>query len=155
MKITVEFNSLDEISEFQKLYVVGNNIIEDFIKEEVKKQLPTSEKEPKAAQEEASEPKKGKKAGTKQPETVEKEPENGTDEPESGTEAEETGTAPEVDTEKLKVEVRKLLTKVNKQTGKNQAKEWITNLGHDSLTDVEDADDLLALKGLAEEVLNA
>ena len=141
MKITVEFNSLDEISEFQKLYVAGNNIIEDFIKEEVKKQLPTSEKEPKAAQEEASEPKKGKKAGTKQPE--------------SGTEAEETGTAPEVDTEKLKVEVRKLLTKVNKQTGKNQAKEWITNLGHDSLTDVEDADDLLALKGLAEEVLNA
>ena len=117
--------------------------------------FPPSEKALKAAQEEASEPKKGKNAGTKQPETVEKEPENGTDEPESGTEAEETGTAPEVDTEKLKVEVRKLLTKVNKQTGKNQAKEWITNLGHDSLTDVEDADDLLALKGLAEEVLNA
>jgi hypothetical protein len=150
MKITVEFNSLDEISEFQKLYVAGNNIIEDFIKEEVSKRMP------KAAQEEASEPKKDKKAGTKKPEKVEKEPENGTDEVESGTEAEETGTAEEkVDVDALKVEVRKLLTKVNKQTGKNQAKEWIKNLGHDSLTEVDELDDLKALKALAEEELGA
>ena len=150
MKITVEFNSLDEISEFQKLYVAGNNIVEDFIKEEVSKRMP------KAAQEEASEPKKDKKAGTKKPEKVEKEPENGTDEVESGTEAEETGTAEEkVDVDALKVEVRKLLTKVNKQTGKNQAKEWIKNLGHDSLTEVEELDDLKALKALAEEELGA
>lgn len=144
MKITVEFNSLDEISEFQKLYVAGNNIIEDFIKEEVSKRMP------KAAQEEASEPKKDKKAGTKKPEKVEKEPENGTDEAESGTAKEET-----VDVDALKVEVRKLLTKVNKQTGKNQAKEWIKNLGHDSLTEVEELDDLKALKALAEEELGA
>ena len=138
MKITVEFNSLDEISEFQKLYVAGNNIIDDFIKEEVSKRMP------KAAQEEASEPKKDKKAGTKKPEKVEKEP------------AEETGTAEEkVDVDALKVEVRKLLTKVNKQTGKNQAKEWIKNLGHDSLTEVEELDDLKALKALAEEELGA
>lgn len=150
MKITVEFNSLDEISEFQKLYVAGNNIIDDFIKEEVSKRMP------KAAQEEASEPKKDKKAGTKKPEKVEKEPENGTDEAESGTKAEETGTAEEkVDVDALKVEVRKLLTKVNKQTGKNQAKEWIKNLGHDSLTEVEELDDLKALKALAEEELGA
>ena len=150
MKITVEFNSLDEISEFQKLYVAGNNIIDDFIKEEVSKRMP------KAAQEEASEPKKDKKAGTKKPEKVEKEPENGTDEAESGTEVEETGTAEEkVDVDALKVEVRKLLTKVNKQTGKNQAKEWIKNLGHDSLTEVEELDDLKALKALAEEELGA
>lgn len=143
MKITVEFNSLDEISEFQKVYVAGNNILEDFIKEEVSKRMP------KAAQEEASEPKKDKKAGTKKPE-------NGTDEAESGTEAEETGTAEEkVDVDALKVEVRKLLTKVNKQTGKNQAKEWIKNLGHDSLTEVEELDDLKALKALAEEELGA
>lgn len=150
MKITVEFNSLDEISEFQKLYVAGNNIIEEFIKDEVSKRMP------KAAQEEASEPKKDKKAGTKKPEKVEKEPENGTDEAESGTEAEETGTAEEkVDVDALKVEVRKLLTKVNKQTGKNQAKEWIKNLGHDSLTEVDELDDLKALKALAEEELGA
>lgn len=151
MKITVEFNSLDEISEFQKLYVAGNNIIEDFIKEEVSKRMP------KAAQEEASEPKKDKKAGTKKPEKVEKEPENGTEEVESGTEAEETGTAEEetVDVDALKVEVRKLLTKVNRQTGKNQAKEWIKNLGHDSLTEVDELDDLKALKALAEEELGA
>ena len=150
MKITVEFNSLDEISEFQRVYVAGNNIVEDFIKEEVSKRMP------KAAQEEASEPKKDKKAGTKKPEKVEKEPENGTDEAESGTEAEETGTAEEkVDVDALKVEVRKLLTKVNKQTGKNQAKEWIKNLGHDSLTEVEELDDLKALKALAEEELGA
>ena len=150
MKITVEFNSLDEISEFQRVYVAGNNILEDFIKEEVSKRMP------KAAQEEASEPKKDKKAGTKKPEKVEKEPENGTDEAESGTKAEETGTAEEkVDVDALKVEVRKLLTKVNKQTGKNQAKEWIKNLGHDSLTEVEELDDLKALKALAEEELGA
>ena len=150
MKITVEFNSLDEISEFQRVYVAGNNIVEDFIKEEVSKRMP------KAAQEEASEPKKDKKAGTKKPEKVEKEPENGTEEVESGTEAEETGTAEEkVDVDALKVEVRKLLTKVNKQTGKNQAKEWIKNLGHDSLTEVEELDDLKALKALAEEELGA
>lgn len=150
MKITVEFNSLDEISEFQRVYVAGNSIIEDFIKEEVSKRMP------KAAEEEASEPKKDKKAGTKKPEKVEKEPENGTEEVESGTEAEETGTTGEkVDVDALKVEVRKLLTKVNKQTGKNQAKEWIKNLGHDSLTEVEELDDLKALKALAEEELGA
>ena len=150
MKITVEFNSLDEISEFQRVYVAGNNILEDFIKEEVSKRMP------KAAQEEASESKKDKKAGTKKPEKVEKETENGTEEVESGTEAEETGTAEEkVDVDALKVEVRKLLTKVNKQTGKNQAKEWIKNLGHDSLTEVEEPDDLKALKALAEEELGA
>ena len=40
MKITVEFNSLDEISEFQRVYVAGNNILEDFIKEEVSKRMP-------------------------------------------------------------------------------------------------------------------
>lgn len=150
MKITVEFNSLDEIGEFQRVYVAGNSIIEDFIKEEVSKRMP------KAAEEEASEPKKDKKAGTKKPEKVEKEPENGTEEVESGTEAEETGTTGEkVDVDALKVEVRKLLTKVNKQTGKNQAKEWIKNLGHDSLTEVEELDDLKALKALAEEELGA
>ena len=150
MKITVEFNSLDEISEFQRVYVAGNSILEDFIKEEVSKRMP------KAAEEEASEPKKDKKAGTKKPEKVEKEPENGTDEADSGTKAEETGTAEEkVDVDALKVEVRKLLTKVNKQTGKNQAKEWIKNLGHDSLTEVEELDDLKALKALAEEELGA
>ena len=150
MKITVEFNNLDEISEFQRVYVAGNNILEDFIKEEVSKRMP------KAAEEEASEPKKDKKAGTKKPEKVEKEPENGTDEADSGTKAEETGTAEEkVDVDALKVEVRKLLTKVNKQTGKNQAKEWIKNLGHDSLTEVEELDDLKALKALAEEELGA
>lgn len=149
MKITVEFNSLDEISEFQRVYVAGNSILEDFINEEVSKRMP------KAA--EASEPKKDKNAGTKKPEKVEKEPENGTDEVESGTESEETGTPEEetVDVDALKVEVRKLLTKVNKQTGKNQAKEWIKNLGHDSLTEVEELDDLKALKALAEEELGA
>ena len=149
MKITVEFNSLDEISEFQRVYVAGNSILEDFIKEEVSKRMP------KAAEEEASESKKDKKAGTKKPEKVEKEPENGTDEVESGTEAEETGTEETVDVDALKVEVRKLLTKVNKQTGKNQAKEWIKNLGHDSPTEVQELDDLKALKALAEEELGA
>lgn len=150
MKITVEFNSLDEISEFQRVYVAGNSILEDFIKEEVSKRMP------KVAEEEASEPKKDKKAGTKKPEKVEKEPEKVEKEPENGTDEADSGTAEEkVDADALKVEVRKLLTKVNKQTGKNQAKEWIKNLGHDSLTEVEELDDLKALKDLAEEELGA
>ena len=45
--------------------------------------------------------------------------------------------------------------RADKQTGKNQAKEWIKNLGHDSLTEVEELDDLKALKALAEEELGA
>ena len=145
MKITVTVDSFEELFDLS----------EKLEKLKLQRDIGIAQIEGTDAPAEASEPKKGKKAGTKQPETVEKEPESGTKAEETGTKAEETGTAPEVDVEKLKVEVRKLLTKVNKQTGKNQAKEWIANLGHDSLTDVEDADDLLALKGLAEEVLNA
>ena len=149
MKITVEFNSLDEISEFQKLYVAGNNIIDDFIKEEVSKRMP------KAAQEEASGPKKGKKAGTKQPENVEKEPENGTNEAESGTEEAENGTEPKEDIGDLTVKARKTLAKVNKQTKENTAKEWISEKGYDSLADIDDAGTLKELIEKAEEFLNA
>lgn len=67
---------------------------------------------------------------------------------------EESAPAPK-DVSKLKAEVRKLLNAVNKQEGKNQAKEWIKNLGHASLADVDGEEDLMTLKGLSEEVLNA
>ena len=155
MKITVELNSIDELSELQKIYIAGNNIVEDFIKEEVNKQLGTSEKEPKATQEEASEPKKGKKAGTKQPVNVEKEPENGTNEAESRTKEAESGTEPKEDIGDLTVKARKALAKVNKQTKENTAKEWISEKGYDSLADIDDAGTLKELIDKAEEFLNA
>ena len=62
---------------------------------------------------------------------------------------------PAVDVKKLTVEVRALLKQANKAAGENLAKKWIANLGYSNMTEVTEADDLLALKSLAEEVLNA
>ena len=132
MKITVEFNSLEEISEFQKIYVAGNNVIEDFIAEEVAKHF---KEEPAAA------PKKEKKAEPKE-EVPEEEPEEEED-------------APKVDVEDLKLKARKALAKVNKQTKENTAKEWISDKGYDSLADIEDPDILTELIDKAEEFLDA
>ena len=61
----------------------------------------------------------------------------------------------QVDTKALKVEVRKMLAQVNKKTGSNTASQWIKELTSvEKLTEVEDAEELLALKAKAEEVLN-
>ena len=151
MKITVEFNSVDEISEFQKIYVAGNNIIEDFVDEAVRKHLKAAEapntENPKPKKEKPA-PAEDKKADEDLPFTEKKE--------EEPAPVEEKAEEPKKkDLTEFKVEVRKLLTKVNKTTGKNQAKEWIKNLGHDSLEDVVDEDELTTLKQLAEETLNA
>ena len=59
------------------------------------------------------------------------------------------------DVSKLQVEVRKLLAQVNKKTGSNTASQWIKELTSvEKLTEVESAEELLALKAKAEEVLN-
>ena len=73
------------------------------------------------------------------------------------TEGEEPAPAEDkqVDTKALKVEVRKMLAQVNKKTGSNTASQWIKELTSvEKLTEVEDAEELLALKAKAEEVLN-
>ena len=57
-------------------------------------------------------------------------------------------------TEDYRVEVRKFLAKLNKQTGKNTAKELISQFGASKLTDVK-LEDLPALMTKAEEVYNA
>lgn len=137
MKITVTVDSFEELfklsEELQKMNLqreIGIASIEG-----------QAEKPKKA---EKPEPVKVEKPKKEEVEPVKEE------EPKSDKSEEET-----VNVDALKVDVRKLLTKVNKQTGKNQAKEWIKNLGHDSLTEVEELDDLNALKALAEEELSA
>ena len=54
------------------------------------------------------------------------------------------------------MEVRKMLAQVNKKTGTNTASQWIKELTSvEKLTEVQSADELMALKAKAEEVLNA
>ena len=77
-------------------------------------------------------------------------------EPEDAAPFEEKSTeaaAPAV-TEDYRMEVRKFLAKLNKQTGKNTAKELISQFGASKLTDVK-LEDLPALMEKAKEVANA
>jgi hypothetical protein len=128
MKITVTFDSLEEFQECMRL---PGTIIKEG----------TS----------------GPQTATKKPETKNSTPkaEKPAEKPEEVSEETKAPAEEKADADALRVEVRKLLTKVNKQTGKNQAREWIKNLGHDSLTEVKELDDLKALKALAEEELDA
>lgn len=57
-------------------------------------------------------------------------------------------------TEDYRMEVRKFLAKLNKQTGKNTAKELISQFGAGKLTDIR-LEDLPALMEKAKEVANA
>ena len=142
MKITVEFNSLQELDEFCNGVVIAPGLAqkareenaqqpqEELKKAEAKKSTPKSTK----AQDEAP-----AKANVQE------------------TEGEEPAPAEDkqVDTKALKVEVRKMLAQVNKKTGSNTASQWIKELTSvEKLTEVEDAEELLALKAKAEEVLN-
>lgn len=143
MKITVEFGSIEEMmtsikdleklalqAEIGKASIEGNNEAAKYVEagQKITEELNKGNDQSleEMAEKQAEKPKKEKKA---------KEPEE----------------APKVDA----VEVRKLLTKVNKAAGKNMAKEWIAELGHEALTDVTEADELAQLKAKAEEYLNA
>lgn len=129
MKINILLDSVEE------LYMLPEKL-------EKLEQLNLGKGTPAPAEEEKPKPEKPKKAKP-EPEPVKEEPE----------ELEAPEAVPDV--KKLTVEVRELLKKANKKVGKNQAKEWISNLGYANMTEVTGADDLLALKSLAEEVLNA
>ena len=141
MKITVEFNSLQELDEFCNGVAIAPGLVK-----KVSTSAETAQEAPKAPEAKRSTPKKE----TAKDEAPAK--------PQQAPKQEET-PAPEadkpVDTGALKVEVRKLLAQVNKKTGSNTASQWIKELTSvEKLTEVESAEELLALKAKAEEVLN-
>jgi hypothetical protein len=118
MKITVEFDSLEEISEFQKIYVAGNNIIEEFVDDAVRKHLKA---EPKKEEKPKKEPKK-----EKAPEPVK----------------EEAPELPETKQEKQKIDeaaIRILLAEKIKAGKKPQVKELFTEYGVEKLTELTSA----------------
>ena len=142
MKITVEFENMQELDEFCNGVVIAPGLAQKAREENAQQ----PQEEPKKAEAKKSTP-KSTKAQDEAPakanvqETEEEEPAPAEDK--------------QVDTKALKVEVRKMLAQVNKKTGSNTASQWIKELTSvEKLTEVEDAEELLALKAKAEEVLN-
>lgn len=141
MKITVEFNSLQELDEF-----CNGVAIAPALAKKVSTSAETAQEAPKAPEAKKSTPKSTKAQDDAPAKANVQE-----------TEGEEPAPAEDkqVDTKALKVEVRKMLAQVNKKTGSNTASQWIKELTSvEKLTEVEDAEELLALKAKAEEVLN-
>ncbi len=140
MKITVEFNSLQELDEFCNGVAIAPTLAK-----KVSTSAETAQEAPKAPEAKKSTP-KSTKAQDEAPAKANVQE----------TEGEEPAPAEDkVDTKALKVEVRKMLAQVNKKTGSNTASQWIRELTSvEKLTEVEDAEELLALKAKAEEVLN-
>lgn len=149
MKITVEFNSLQELDEFCNGVVIAPGLAQ------------------KAREENAQQPQEApKKAEAKKstPKKAEAQEEAKTEASEVPFEEEKGGIVPQKaepkkeaapDVAKLQVEVRKMLAQVNKKTGTNTASQWIKELTSvEKLTEVQNAEELLALKAKAEEVLN-
>lgn len=129
MKITVEFDNLQEINDFCNGVLIAPGLAQ------------TAREE--AAQPVAEEPKKAepKKATPKKEEAQE----------EAKTEAPAEPKAEKVDVTAL----RKMLAAVNKKTGTNTASTWIQETaGKEKLTEVTDQDALAQIKAKAEEELN-
>lgn len=142
MKIIVGFNSLQELDEFCNGVVIAPGLAQKAREENAQQ----PQEEPKKAEAKKSTP-KSTKAQDEAPAKANVQE----------TEGEEPAPAEDkqVDTKALKVEVRKMLAQVNKKTGSNTASQWIKELTSvEKLTEVEDAEELLALKAKAEEVLN-
>lgn len=150
MKITVEFNSLQELDEFCNGVVIAPGLAQKAREENAQQ----PQEEPKKAEAKESTPKKAE--AKEEPKTdaseVPFEEEKGGIVPQKAAPAKEE-EAPDVS--KLQVEVRKMLAQVNKKTGTNTASQWIKELTSvEKLTEVQSADELMALKTKAEEVLN-
>ena len=142
MKITVEFNSLQELDEFCNGVVIAPGLAQKAREENAQQ----PQEAPKAPEAKKSTPKSTKAQDDAPAKANVQE-----------TEGEEPAPAEDkqVDTKALKVEVRKMLAQVNKNTGSNTASQWIKELTSvEKPTEVEDAEELLALKAKAEEVLN-
>lgn len=149
MKITVEFNSLQELDEFCNGVVIAPGLAQKAREENAQQ----PQEEPKKAEAKKSTPKKAE--AKEEPKTeaseVPFEEEKGGIVPQKAAPAKEE--APDVS--KLQVEVRKMLAQVNKKTGTNTASQWIKELTSvEKLTEMQSVDELLALKAKAEEVLN-
>lgn len=149
MKITVEFNSLQELDEFCNGVVIAPGLAQKAREENAQQ----PQEEPKKAEAKKSTPKKAE--AKEEPKTeaseVPFEEEKGGIVPQKAAPAKEE--APDVS--KLQVEVRKMLAQVNKKTGTNTASQWIKELTSvEKLTEVQSVDELLTLKAKAEEVLN-
>ena len=150
MKITLEFNSLQELDEFCNGVVIAPGLAQKAREENAQQ----PQEEPKKAEAKKSTPKKAE--AKEEPKTeaseVPFEEEKGGIVPQKAAPAKEE-EAPDVS--KLQVEVRKMLAQVNKKTGTNTASQWIKELTSvEKLTEVQSADELMALKTKAEEVLN-
>ena len=149
MKITVEFNSLQELDEFCNGVVIAPGLAQKAREENAQQ----PQEEPKKAEAKKSTPKKteAKEEPKTEASEVPFEEEKGGIVPQKAAPAKEE--APDVS--KLQVEVRKMLAQVNKKTGTNTASQWIKELTSvEKLTEVQSVDELLALKAKAEEVLN-
>ena len=149
MKITVEFDNLQELDEFCNGVVIAPGLAQKAREENAQQ----PQEEPKKAEAKKSTPKKAE--AKEEPKTeaseVPFEEEKGGIVPQKAAPAKEE--APDVS--KLQVEVRKMLAQVNKKTGTNTASQWIKELTSvEKLTEVQSVDELLALKAKAEEVLN-
>ena len=149
MKITVEFNSLQELDEFCNGVVIAPGLAQKAREENAQQ----PQEEPKKAEAKKSTPKKAE--AKEEPKTeaseVPFEEEKGGIVPQKAAPAKEEAR----DVSKLQVEVRKMLAQVNKKTGTNTASQWIKELTSvEKLTEVQSVDELLALKAKAEEVLN-
>lgn len=145
MKITVEFNSLQELDEF-----CNGVAIAPALAKRVSTSAETAQEAPKAPKAEKSTPKSTKAQDEAPAKANVQETEKDARKEEASAKKEE---APDVS--KIQVEVRKMLAQVNKKTGTNTASQWIKELTSvEKLTEVQSADELLALKAKAEEVLN-
>ena len=137
MKITVEFDSLQEIEDFCNGVVIAPGLAQACRKENAE-----------AATEKPEEPKA--KKSTPKKEKAQEEPK--TEAPEAPADEPKADAPAKVDV----VELRGLLAKVNRKTGTNTASQWIKEIaGKDKLTEVDDQDALAQIKAKAEEVLNA
>lgn len=146
MKITVEFNSLQELDEFCNGVVIAPGLAQKAREENAQQ----PQEEPKKAEAKKSTPKSTKAQDEAPAKANVQETEKDARKEEAPAKKEE---APDVN--KLQVDVRKMLAQVNKKTGTNTASQWIKELTSvEKLTEVQSVDDLLALKAKAEEVLN-
>ena len=145
MKITVEFNSLQELDEF-----CNGVAIAPALAKKVSTSAETAQEAPKVPEAKKSTPKSTKAQDEAPAKANVQETEKDARKEEAPAKKEE---APDVS--KLQVEVRKMLAQVNKKTGTNTASQWIKELTSvEKLTEVQSADELMALKAKAEEVLN-
>ena len=145
MKITVEFNSLQELDEFCNGVAIAPGLVK-----KVSTSAETAQEVPKVPEAKKSTPKSTKAQDEAPAKANVQETEKDARKEEAPAKKEE---APDVN--KLQVEVRKMLAQVNKKTGTNTASQWIKELTSvEKLTEVQSADELMALKAKAEEVLN-